>query len=51
MTEPYLAGSLDGFQEGRRFERERIFALLEAWVADDNGDFDKTLALIKGEQN
>ena len=30
-------------------ERNRIIALLEAWVADDYGDFDKTLALIKGE--
>ena len=31
-------------------ERERIIALLEAWVTDDNGNFDETLALIKGEQ-
>ena len=31
-------------------ERERIIALLEAWVADDNGDFDVTLALIKGDK-
>ena len=30
-------------------ERERIIALLEAWVNDDNGDFDATLALIKGD--
>ena len=31
-------------------ERGRIIALLEAWVTDDNGNFDETLALIKGEQ-
>jgi hypothetical protein len=30
-------------------ERERIIKLLEAWLADDNGDFNETLALIKGE--
>ena len=34
---------------GASQERERIITLLEAWVADDYGDFDKTLALIKGE--
>jgi hypothetical protein len=36
-------------RQGAQQERERIIALLEAWVADDYGDFDKTLALIKGE--
>lgn len=36
-------------REGELRERERIIALLEAWIADDNGDFDATLALIKGE--
>lgn len=35
---------------GAQQERERIVALLEEWLADDYGDFDKTLALIK-EQN
>ena len=34
---------------GKKQERDRIIALLDAWVADDYGDFDKTLALIKGE--
>jgi hypothetical protein len=38
-----------GVSIGASQERERITALLEAWVADDYGDFDKTLALIKGE--
>jgi hypothetical protein len=28
-------------------ERERVVALLEAWVADDNGDFNITLQKIK----
>ena len=37
------------FWQGKKQERERIIALLEAWVADDNGNFDATLALIKGE--
>ena len=32
-------------------ERERIIALLEAWLNDDYGDFNATLALIKGENN
>jgi hypothetical protein len=34
---------------GVSLELDRILALLEEWVADDHGDFDKTLALIKGE--
>ena len=34
---------------GALLERERIIALLETWVNDDNGDFDATLALIKGD--
>jgi hypothetical protein len=37
----------DAFREA---ERERIIALLDAWLADDNGDFDATLALIKGDK-
>jgi hypothetical protein len=38
----YEAGYITGWAE----QRERIIALLEAWVANDNGDFDVTLALI-----
>lgn len=30
-------------------ERIRILTLLEEWVADDYGDFDRTLELIKKE--
>jgi hypothetical protein len=36
-------------EQAIREERERIVALLEAWAADDDADFDDTLALIKGE--
>ena len=39
-----------GCDKARKAERERIIKLLEAWVADDNADFDDTLALIKGEK-
>ena len=42
--------SKQALSAGAYMERERIIALLEAWVTDDNGNFDETLALIKGEQ-
>lgn len=41
----------DGVQYGTLAERQRISKLLEAWVADDDGDFDTTMTLIKGETN
>jgi len=34
---------------GMSIERERILDLLEDWVTDDYGDFNKVLAFIKGE--
>jgi hypothetical protein len=36
---------------GASQERTRILALLEGWVSDDYGDFNNTLALIKGDSN
>jgi len=34
---------------GIDLERGRVVELLTGWLSDDYGDFDKTLALIKGE--
>lgn len=38
-----------GFSVGAHEERLRILTLLEEWLADDYGDFDKVLTLINGE--
>jgi hypothetical protein len=46
----YENGLVNGQHHGEVQERERIIALLDAWLADDNGDFDATLALIKGDK-
>jgi hypothetical protein len=35
--------------EAIKTEQERILALLNAWVYDDNGDWDKMMLAIKGE--
>ncbi len=32
-------------------ERQRILALLEEWTNNDYGDFDQTLAFIRGDKN
>lgn len=39
----YDAGKQDGINE----ERERILAILEDWLYDDDGDFDDALDKIK----
>ena len=36
---------------GINLERGRVVKLLVGWLNDDYGDFDKTLELIKGENN
>jgi len=36
--------------QGKTKENARIVKLLEAWVADDNADFDDTMKAIKGEK-
>jgi hypothetical protein len=36
-----------GIEQGRHLERDRILALVEAWLDDDQGDLRKVLNLIK----
>jgi hypothetical protein len=36
-----------GIEQGKKLERERILALVEAWLDDDEGDLRKVLNLIK----
>ncbi len=36
-----------GLEQGKKLERERIVALVEAWLDDDQGDLRKVLNLIK----
>ena len=38
-----------GIQIGTQKERIRILKILEEWLNDPYGDFDKTITLIKGE--
>lgn len=40
---------IDAYEQGVKAERERIVALLQAWLADDDADFDDTLAQVKGQ--
>ena len=36
-----------GIEQGKHLERERIVALVEAWLDDDQGDLRNALNLIK----
>jgi hypothetical protein len=36
-----------GIEQGKKLERERILALIEAWLDDDQGDLREVLNLIK----
>jgi hypothetical protein len=36
-----------GIEQGRHLERDRIVALVEAWLDDDQGDLRNVLNLIK----
>jgi hypothetical protein len=38
-----------GVSVGTHEERLRILVILDKWLNDPYGDFDKTIALIKGE--
>lgn len=43
----YRAGVIRGTGVGREFERERIVKILEAWLADDDGDFDEAMLKVR----
>jgi hypothetical protein len=36
-----------GIEQGKKLERERILALVEAWLDDDQGDLRNVLNVIK----
>jgi hypothetical protein len=36
-----------GIEQGKKLERERIVALVEAWLDDDQGDLRNVLNVIK----
>ena len=49
---PHIASSSvhafnSGVEQGRHLERDRILALVEAWLDDDQGDLRNVLNVIK----
>jgi predicted O-linked N-acetylglucosamine transferase (SPINDLY family) len=39
-----------GIEQGKQLERERIVALVETWLDDDQGDLRQIIQTIKGEK-